>query len=263
MIQGVGQATPTSASHRMHCALLPPIFLETHPPYQPPMAISGPSNPSLACGDIAGTRARQQLHACRQPHGFFVGASQSPSSANKTQSSVVHFESWEDDNYESMIVVEKDERDMIRGASDLDWKRSTLMRPDACRQATMDLELISNTLLPRSWSSTPRSSLTPSPATSVLSLGSTTSTSTSSSSSLSSSSHSTIPIPFHGARSTPACVPMTAKWAHLPPPPGYVPNPAQKTAYNDQERLAHLEADEFCSNIRTTAVYCMRLFFVV
>ncbi|KAJ7061830.1 hypothetical protein C8F01DRAFT_146402 [Mycena amicta] len=241
--------------------------------YRSSMAICRLANPSLACGDHAGTRARQYRHACRQAgpcYSFFASASGSSSRATTTPSSAVHM--WvpmpprssqslttmhsdfsEEDSDESMSVVEEDEEDIICVGSDVDWMHSTLMRPDTHRQVAMDLDA-SSTFLHRSWSSTPSTSVNPSPATSVLSLKSAT-TSISTSTRSSQSPHSAIPIP--GGRSTPACVPTTGEWAHLPPPPGYVPNQARKTAYNAEQRLAHLEADEFCTHVRTTAVYCL------
>ncbi|KAJ7061858.1 hypothetical protein C8F01DRAFT_146987 [Mycena amicta] len=200
-------------------------------PYRMPMTISH----SSACTAIpAGTRARQQPRLCHS----FVSASSSRMS--RTQSFTVSTDpSQEEDDDESIGVVEEDTMSV---GSDVDWTGSTLMRPDT-RLVAMDLDLF--TWPTRSTWSTPSTSATPSPAISFVSLDSTT---TSTSSSSSESSRSSIP--------TSASVPTTGPWANLPPPPGYIPDQKCKTAYNVRQRLAHLEADEFCTDVRETAVYC-------
>ncbi|KAJ7050285.1 hypothetical protein C8F01DRAFT_1377723 [Mycena amicta] len=84
---------------------------------------------------------------------------------------------------------------------------------------------------------------------SIISLNTTTSSASTSTSSFSSSESSDRP------RLAP--VSTTGHWAHLPPPPGYIPDREHKTSYNARQRLAHLEADEFCTNVRITAVLCL------
>nr|GAT51313.1 predicted protein [Mycena chlorophos] len=49
----------------------------------------------------------------------------------------------------------------------------------------------------------------------------------------------------------------TGPWAYLPPPPDYVPNRARKSAYNSNQRHAHLEADPFCTRVLETQVWCI------
>ncbi|KAJ7061840.1 hypothetical protein C8F01DRAFT_1252623 [Mycena amicta] len=210
-------------------------------PYRMPM-ITGISHSSAAIP--AGTRARDSCNpprAGQQPrlcHSFVIASS---ARTSKTQSFTVSTdpsqELEDDDDDESMGVVEEDTMSV---GSDVDWQGSTLMGPDT-RLVAMDLDLFT-------WPTrSPSASATPSPATSFVSLDSTT-TSTSTSSSSSESSRSSIP--------TSASVPTTGPWAHLPPPPGYIPDQKRKTAYKVRQRLAHLEADEFCTDVRETAVFC-------
>ncbi|KAJ7048252.1 hypothetical protein C8F01DRAFT_139009 [Mycena amicta] len=101
-----------------------------------------------------------------------------------------------------------------------------------------------------SWpTATTRTSKTSSPAMSIISLEATTSSASTSTSSFSPSESSDRP------RLAP--VSTTGHWAHLPPPPGYIPDREHKSSYNARQRLAHLEADEFCTNVRITAVLCL------
>ncbi|KAJ7050292.1 hypothetical protein C8F01DRAFT_690107 [Mycena amicta] len=177
-------------------------------------------------GAQAGAQTRQQPRACRQLCSSFA----SDSSSRTTQSSLIY-----------MSPVSRNV-----GCD----SRTTIYSTVSGEDGTMGI--VDDGISASSWptaTTRTRTSNTTSPAMSIISLNTTTSSASTSTSSFSPSESSDRP------RLAPVCT--TGHWAHLPPPPGYIPDRDHKTSYNARQRLAHLEADEFCTNVRITAVLCL------